>query len=378
MRILAYLAKTFRENLREWKILVLVLVFAPCFVVLMWGYFQAASPAYRLLVVGEDESTQSLVQRWAETRHPDGTAVFQATEVTDLDGALARLRKRDVDLVVEVPEGFDAALEARKEDPGAPPARLVNHGDPGSVRSSMAMAWSDYLATAWVSDATGVSLPLSLDIRMEGSGEAPSAFDQYIPAMLVLSVIMVMFTAAATLIKEVDKGTISRLILSRLSVGEMLAAVTINQVLIGVTALLLTFFTALAVGWHTEGSLVAVLVVGALSTVGVVAMSVMVAAFLRTIFELLTVGCFPFFAVMFFSDCMMPLPRAALVEVAGHVVFLNDVLPTSLAVRALNRILTTGATLGDVGFELGLQAVVTAVYFAVGTWLFTRRHYRVG
>jgi hypothetical protein len=29
-------------------------------------------------------------------------------------------------------------------------------------------------------------------------------------------------------------------------------------------------------------------------------------------------------------------------------------------------------------FELGVALLLTAVYYALGAWLFTRRHYRVG
>lgn len=52
-------------------------------------------------------------------------------------------------------------------------------------------------------------------------------------------------------------------------------------------------------------------------------------------------------------------------------------LPTSLCVRAFQRILAHGAGPGDVAFELGAILLLTAVYFALGTWLFRRRHLRV-
>jgi len=152
----------------------------------------------------------------------------------------------------------------------------------------------------------------------------------------------------------------------------------VNQVLIGLVTLALTFLAALSVGYRTEGSLVAVLAIGAVAALGVVALSVIVAAFLDTIFELLTVGCFPFFILMFFSESMMPLPKIALVQLAGHTLYANDILPTSLAVRAFGKVLNHGAGLDGVVFELGVALVLTALYYALGAWLFARRHYRVG
>jgi ABC-2 type transport system permease protein len=386
MRTLAFLKKTFLENLREWKILILAFTFAPFFVYLMYAYFGASAPAYRLIVINRDspqspaaaleadDFASGLIRAWRAARHPDGRAVFAVTEASSLDAAEARLRSRDADLLVVIPAGFSRSLADYRDRKSERPVRIANHGDEGNLRASMAMAMSDYIAFGYVALATNSTSPLELDIHRVGSGRPLSEFDLYVPALLVLAIIMVMFTAAASLIKEVDKGTMSRLILSRLSTTELLAAVSANQVLIGVTTLALAFGAAWSVGYRTSGSLAAVLLVGAVSSLGVIALSVLVAAFLDSIYELLTVGCFPFFILMFFSESMMPLPKITLFHLAGHAVYANDVLPTSLTVRAFGRILNHGAGLADVWFELAGIVVLTAFYYWLGAVLFTRRH----
>jgi ABC-2 type transport system permease protein len=388
MRTLAFLKKTFLENLREWKILILALTFAPFFVYLMYAYFRASAPAYRLLVINQDgpmtpgaahqrdDFASGLIQAWRAARHPDGRAVFDVAEASSLDAAEASLRSRDADLLVVIPAGFSRSLADYRDRRSEKPARIVNRGDEGNLRASMAMAMSDYIAFGYIALATNSTSPLELDIRRVGSGRPLSEFDLYVPALLVLAIIMVMFTAAASLIKEVDKGTMSRLLLSRLSTAELLAAVSANQVLIGVTTLALAFGAAWSVGYRASGSLATMLLVGAVSTLGVIALSVLVAAFLDSIYELLTVGCFPFFILMFFSESMMPLPKITLFHLASHAVYANDVLPTSLTVRAFGRILNHGAGLADVWFELAGILVLTAFYYWLGAVLFTRRHCR--
>ena len=104
------------------------------------------------------------------------------------------------------------------------------------------------------------------------------------------------------------------------------------------------------------------------------AFSVLVAAFLRTVFDLVTVGCFPFFILMFFSGGMFPLPGLALFHWGDRAVQVNEILPTTHAISALNRVLSYDAGLGDITYELTAVLVLTAAYFAVGTWIFTRRH----
>jgi ABC-2 type transport system permease protein len=387
MRIVAFLEKTFLENLREWKILILTLAFAPCFVYLMYGYFGAAAPAYNLIVANRDvagagsnaaqDGARGLVRAWREARHPDGKPVFRVTEVRDLSAARAQVRNRDADLLVEIPAGFSRGLAEFRRLAGGAPARLVNTVDEKNTRGSMAMAYADYIAYTYAAKVSAAALPLEVAVRPLGGARPLRDFDLYVPALLVLAIIMVLFTAAASLVKEVDKGTMTRIMLSRLGTWELLAAVSINQVLIGAAALALAYGAALTCGFRSEGSAPLLLAVGVLTTLSVVAISVLTAAFLASIFELLTVGVFPFFVLMFFSECMFPLPKIRMLEIAGNTLYANDVLPTSLCVRAFNKILNFGAGPAEVSFELGGIVVLTVAYFALGTWLFRRRHMRI-
>jgi len=384
MRALAYLQKTFLENLREWKVLSLALVFAPAFVYMMYGYFDAAAPAYRVLVACHDveagktrPDAEGLIAAWREAKHPDGRRVFDLSLVSDLPAASAKVKSRDADLLVEIPAGFSARLREHTGSPSQPPTRLVNHADEKNLRGSMAMAMSDYFAFSYAAAVTGATMPMDVEVRALGTQGPVSEFDLYVPALLVLAIIMILFTAATSLVKEVDKGTMTRLMLSDLRPSELFAAVAANQVLLGLLALLLAYAAALSCGYRSEGSLPALLVVGAFGTLGVVAIAVLVSAFLKSMFELLTVGTFPFFVLMFFSECMFPLPKIRVLEWGGHAFYANDVLPTTLCVRAFNKILNYGAGLGDVVFELGMMLVLTAAYFSVGAWAFRRRHQRV-
>lgn len=382
MRTLAFLRKTTLENLREWKILSLALVFAPCFVYLMYGYFGAAPTSYRLLVLNhepaaEQSHTEALLEAWREAKHKDEQAMFEVTEVSDLADAKQRLENKDADLLVELPATFTRDLEAFRTGAAQAPAALINCADEANVRSSMAMALSDYVAFSYAMTVAEVAMPLDVKLEAAGSARGLSEFDFYVPALLVLALIMLLFTAATALVKEVDKGTMSRLMLSRLTTIEMFAAISITQIAIGVVALALAFLAALSVGYRTEGSLLSLVVVGAVSALSVVAMAVLVASLLKSMFELLTVGTFPFFIVMFFSECMFPLPKVELFAIAGNTLYANDILPTSLTVKAFNKILNFGAGLGDVAFELVAILVLTGLYFALGTWLYRRRHQRI-
>ena len=356
MKFLSYWGKTLKENIREWKIFILALVFGPFFVYMMYAYFGAATPSYSLLVADRDspietgsgpivQAGQDLVAAWAAARYPDGKPVFKITAVGAIDEARRRLKNRDADLLIIIPEGLSRALGDQAGGKAAVLPPLRNIGDESSVRFMVAAAFADSVSYATIGKALGKELPAFVEFEAAGAGRPRTDFDLYVPALLVLAIIMVLFTAAASLIKEVDKGTITRLVLSKLTTAEFLGAITVNQLFIGLAALGLTYLSAMSVGYRGAGSALLVLLVGAVSIVSVMAMSLLVAAWMKTIYELLTVGVFPFFVLMFFSESMFPLPRITLFSLAGRSLYANDILPTALTVKAFNKILNFDAGL---------------------------------
>ncbi len=136
----------------------------------------------------------------------------------------------------------------------------------------------------------------------------------------------------------------------------------------------LTFLTAIAVGYRPGGPLLEVLLVCVLCSLSIIGISLIMAAFLRSIFDLMTIGCFPFFILMFFSGGMFPLPALHVFTLFGHAINVNDVLPTTHAIFAIDRILNYGTGLAGLQFEIGALAVLTVAYFAIGLWLFKKKY----
>jgi ABC-2 type transport system permease protein len=386
VRLTSLVRKTTLENLRDWKILVMTLTFAPFFTVLMHFYFDSASVSpYRLAVVNGDKGLvpevgtplnrgDELVSALELAEQSEGGHVLRVFEESDSGAALARLSAGSVDLVVIVPSSFTTTLEAFS-DGGEPPAAIVTTlGDPTNPKYMMAAAWCDAITYTFAADVADLAGPVEVDMRAVGVEERLSEFDLYVPGLLALAVIMLMFTAAASIIKEKDKGTLVRLRISNMTTFEWLLAVTSVQVVLGVGAVALTLATAFAIGYEMSASVGALVLVSALSSVAIVGISVLVAAWLRTIFDLMTIGSFPFFILMFFSGGMFPLPDIRVFEIAGRSVNVNDILPTTHSISAYDGILNRGAGMSDVTFELVAISLLTVVFFAVGTLLFTRRH----
>jgi ABC-2 type transport system permease protein len=103
-----------------------------------------------------------------------------------------------------------------------------------------------------------------------------------------------------------------------------------------------------------------------------------VAAFLRSIFYLMTIGYFPFFILMFFSGRMFPLPGLQFFSITDYPVNVNDIFPTTPAITAIDKVMNYGTGLEGILFEMTLLILLTIAYFAVGVWLFRLKYMRTG
>jgi ABC-2 type transport system permease protein len=385
MRSYALFKKALIENFRDWKILILTLSFAPFFVYLMYFYMGQASKTFRIVIINNDQEVlmrdgtpfnggRFLMGELERAEYPDGTKILSILKAEDADEARRLLTSKSAILGVEIPVNFSKTLMEYKDGNKPPPTHVKTYGDFSSAQYMLAASWTDYIISLYVGTAAGLKSPIIHQAENISQGESKSEFDLYVPALLALALIMLMFTAAASLIKEKDKFTIVRLRLSRMTRWDWFSAVSVVQVLIGMLALGFAYLSAVSVGYKTTGSLLAFGAVGVLSCISIMAISLIVAAFLRTIFDLMTIGCFPFFILMFFSGGMLPLPPLRLFTIGGHAVNLNAILPTTHSTSAFGKILNSGSGLKDVAFELCAIGLLSIVYFAVGVWMFTRRH----
>jgi hypothetical protein len=163
MRILPLFKKAMIENFRDWKILIMGMSFAPFFVALMYFYFGEAVESYRILFVNHDQGVltkdgnpfhagQTLVSEMMKVKYSNGTDMLKVSQEDELIEAQQRLKKKSVDLIVEIPENFSKILLDYKEGKRPDPAVVRTYGDPSNVKYIMAAAWSDSITYQFTVD----------------------------------------------------------------------------------------------------------------------------------------------------------------------------------------------------------------------------------
>lgn len=371
----ASMIKSLMENLRDWKVLAMTVLFAPFFLVLMFVFYGGEPTVYTIAVLNLDGNTaaQGLIEQLEHQTAPDGRHLFKLQMVQQKADLKQAVNNKTADVGLTIPADYGHRLNEGHLRQTAAPAEIAIFGSMANTRYPVAAVYATDVIQTYSLEMTGRKPPVRIEETFLEQKLPLNEFEGYVPGLLSLAILMILFTATASLVRESEKKTLVRLKLSRLGAFSFLTGTGAVQAVIAVCALVAAYLTALALGYRPVGSFVPVLLVGVLSSLAMVAISLVLASFLRTVFDVLTIGCFPFFILMFFSGTLFPEPKLALLSTPGYTLSLTDLLPLTHTATAFNRILNSGAGLGDIGYELAMLTLLTALLLAAGLTLYNKR-----
>jgi ABC-2 type transport system permease protein len=387
MRFLSVFVKSVREQFRNLLVLALTLVFAPVFVFAYWLFFPAeGSTAYRVLIINEDAGVQIDGQTYhageevtnaiARVTYASGSPLLTVREVASFTEAEALLRDRNGVVYFLFPEDFSRQLAAKKAGDPSATTELVFGGDLTNPYYPIAAILATSAVDSYVQQVAGTTPPVQYVEQPLGGSGSRTEFETYVPGMFIFAVMMLVFAASMTVAREVENGTLRRLQITRMTAFDLLGGTSLTLVIVGVAAEMLAFGTAMALGFRSYGPLWVAVLVGAVTSVSVIGVGMIVAAFSKSVSQAFVIANFPLGVFMFLSGAVFPIPSVTLFEIAGQPIGPCDFLPPRHAVVALNKILTLGAGLEDVAYELVALVVLSLLYFVIGTWVFQRRHLR--
>jgi ABC-2 type transport system permease protein len=304
--------------------------------------------------------------------YKDGQPLLALKRVDSRAEAEKLLRDRRAAALVIFPSDFSSAIAALRQSSQAPPAAYTLVGDLSNPLYAVAAVLSAGAVDSYIQAATGRSSPARFQEEALGGSGTRTEFETYVPGLLVFAVIMLIFPAAMAVTREVESGTLRRLRLTRMRAIDLLGGISLAQVLVGALSIALALVTAWSLGFRSQGSIWLAFLIGMVTALSVVALGLVVASFAKTAMQAFLVANFPLALLMFFSGAIYPIPRVALFSVAGREIGLYDILPATHAVTALNKVLSLGAGLGDVTYELCALLLLTCLYFVFGVWLFQR------
>lgn len=387
MKFLSVVRKGFKEQVRQYWILCLTVFMAPIFVVVYYFINESTQPRYDILLLNQDIGVDS-----AAGRREFGAELIEAirayqstlpelpltlTLSNDKTDAVARLKHNEADALVILPATFSEQYQTLVSGQATAPLTIEFVGNLTDVKYLVSAVWAEEMINGIAHEVTGIPRPVHIVETGLGASGQIDEFDLYIPGILILSVVMLMFTATIAIVTEVENRTIIRLKLSRLSALEYLAGVSVVQVVIGVVSVLFTLGVAILVGFDQVRSIGILITVAVLTSISIIAFSLILAALTNSVNEVLVVGNFPLFLFMFFTGAAFPIKSTPIFTLAGYPVTLQGLMSPTHAISALNKTMILGLGWRDIGPELLALSAITVVYFSIGVWAFRRRHMRV-
>jgi len=381
--------KGIKEQIRDYWILLIVVLLAPFFIFVYYLMLEAENPNFNVILVNKDKGGilffgipvnlgDSLVSSLEQGALKNEEAMLYFSVTKTRDEAIANLNNKKADVLLVIPEDFTTAMLS---DPALikKPALFELAGNVTDMHYIIGAVWTQELFNQFMGGYKKYEMPVGWTETQLGYSGSRSDFELYVPGLLILAIIMMMFSASAAFVRESETQTIKRLKMSNLSAISFLAGISLIQIIIAAISVVLALLTCIAIGYSIiPGTAWYMILISFLTAVSVIAFSLLFAAFCRSIRDIAIIGTFPMLIFMFFTGAAMPLNGGVLFSVGNFDFTLNGILAPTHAITALNKVLIMGEKPGQTLPEIFALTAMTVIYFILGIWAFNRRHMRSG
>ena len=300
----------------------------------------------------------------------------------------SKLERSDLLIVIYIPEGFSAKLASGE------PAQLVfkqrgNGGQEGQIVASLVRGVAEEMNQEFqvynqVSNAlAGRNIPQDsieitvqrfldrerehpiVGVREETVGSSPDPVNQFLPGIVTMFVLFAITLSARTLVEERKKGTLERLLTTRLSVGQLFVGKFLANVSRGfVQTLILLVLAYIVFQLFTPLTFIESLVIALIFAAAASALGLVIASLARSEDGATWIA-------VFFTMVMVMISGTFFTISEGSVLYtLSKASLNTYANDAFQTIIARGGSLKDAGFDLVVMASVTIVGLGLSRILF--------
>jgi len=326
-------------------------------------------------VVNEDQGgtySTLLLERLGKLENLD-------VELLSQSEADSKLERSDLLMVLYIPNSFSEKLTSEE------PARLVfkqrgNGGQEGQIVASLVRGAAEEINQEFQVQSqvkntlTGRNIPQEsieitvqkfldqeaeqpiVEVKEETVGSSPDMVNQFLPGVVTMFVLFSVTLSARAIVEERKKGTLERLLTTRLSVGQLfvgkfLASISRGFVqtfiLLALTYIVFQLFTPLS---FIESLVIALIFAAAASTLGLV-----IASIARSEDGAVWIAVFFTMATVMLGGTFFEISEGSVLYIISRFAI------NTYANDAFKTIITQGGSLVDLGLELGIMAGVIVV-----------------
>lgn len=386
MKLWRVLLKSIKEQYRDLLTLSLTLTLAPGFVFLYWLFFPSGgSTTYDVAILNLDQpielqdgfkfsAVEELIIALNDVTYSDGQPILDIHFVATQREGERQLSDKKLEVLLVIPPEFSQTMYSAQVGEDYTPIDVTIIGDLTNPYYAIAGVMANAGLDRYMQLVTKEVRPAQVKEIALGDSGSRTEFEIYVPGMLIFAIVILVFQASMVVAYESESGTLKRLKLSKVNEFELLAGISISVLLIGMVSFLLAIAAALLLGFTSYGSLWLAILIGMVTCISVIGVGMIVAAFSKTVSQAFIIANFPLVFFMFFTGVAFPVRGVQLFTFFDHSISLYDIFPPTHAVKALNKVLTLGAGIKEVSFELSALVILSLVYFTIGVWLFRKRH----
>jgi ABC-2 type transport system permease protein len=360
--------KSLIEMLREPQLLGLILLMP----LIMLGITAASynNPllvTHPVLVIDAGGGNEELIEELRAQRYADGKAVFDLTPATDAEAAERALEEQSATVLL--------AITSDGSKPGGS-LEITVRGDALHPRFYRASTILSAVAARYADQLAGRPEVVRVQEQAIFERGPQTELDLYAPGMIVMGLLLIIPQTAMLVAREIRWNTLRRLRLTRLRTWDLLAGVSLAQMVIALLQVVLVFFAALAMGFHNQGSLATAIAVGMVISFSAIGLGLVVACFVENDSQAANVGATIAMVLVFISGSFGQFPPLTLFNLAGHQIDAFDIFPSTHGFLALQQVLSYGAGWREIAFRVLLTVLLSLLCFAAGVATFRRKKMR--
>ena len=261
MILLSIISKSIKEQLRNYWILLLTIFLAPFFVFVYYLIIESSEPQYDLLLLNNDQAIayykkeinfgETLISYFREVNNDSISIPLKIKIAADREGAISQLKTHKSDALIVIPEKFSKNIINNSND-----IEIEFVGDLTNINYMISAVWANEIISSFLAEISDIPKQFIVKESSLGISGKANDFQLSVPGLLILSIIMLMFSASMAIISEVENKTMLRLKLSKLRAWEYLSGVCIVQIIVGVIAIFCTLLVAVVLGFDLHGSVI--------------------------------------------------------------------------------------------------------------------------
>ena len=200
---------------------------------------------------------------------------------------------------------------------------------------------------------------------MRGRSGGPTGFNQSVPGMGTMFVLMTVLVGMVMLVNERNNWTLQRVVMMPVSRSQILAGKILSRFLLGIITFTLLIIVGTVVGVNFGSNPLGVALIVIVYTLCVTALAFAIGPLLRTEMQVSAIANLLGIVLAAIGGAWWPLEI-----VPDFMRTIAHISPISWAMNSFNELIFYGGGLGDIAVNLGVLLAATVVLFGIGVMNF--------